>query len=148
MRWTQLSLLLVLAACGVGSWVDIRGDRIVSSGGRVVVLSYQDPPLYLLSADLLEEQEDPLRRVRFRSSDGLERLWEVWREQLQKAGWREVCQEFLGVPLFGGPYLRLRYNKELQDISLLAQPEGPYAYRVELRRPPARQGPISGCPLD
>lgn len=150
MRWIQLPLLLlVLAACGLGSWVDIQGDRIVSSGGQVVVLSYQNPPLYLMPADLVEEQEGPPRWVRFRSSDSLEKLGEVWREQLQKAGWREVCREYLGIPLFGGPYLRLRYSKGLQDISLLAQPEArAYLYRVELRRSPARQGLIVGCPLD
>lgn len=148
MRWRLVWLSLVLGACGVGSWVNIQADRITSSGGRVVILSYQNPPLYLLEADLIEQQEGAVRQVRFRSSHSLEMLRETWRQQLQQAGWREVCQEYLGIPLFGGPYMRLRYTKELQDISLLAQPEGAYIHRVELRRPPARQGPVLGCPLD
>gem|GEM_PF-3947690 len=144
-RWVWL---LLLCACGVGSWVNIQGGRIVSSSGRVVIFSHE-PPVYLLEADLLERREGAVGIVRFRSFDSLERLGQIWSRQLQEAGWREVCQEYLGVAAFGGPYLRLRYNKGPQDLSLLAQPDGAAGtYRVELRRPPAWQGPRWGCPLE
>lgn len=148
MRWTSIWLMLLLSACVPGNWVNIQGDQITSFGGRVVVLSRQDPPLYLLNADLIDQQQEGVvRRMVFRAEYSLEELRDTWRDQLQGAGWREVCQEYLGIPLFGGPYLRLRYNKGAQDISLLAKPVASYTYQVELRRPPAR-GTFWGCPLD
>lgn len=146
--WRWVWLVLLCGACGVGSWVDIQGGRIVSGSGRVVIFSYE-PPVYLLEADLLEQREGAVRVVRFRSPDNLERLGQIWSRQLQEAGWREVCREYLGLAAFGGPYLRLRYSKGSQDLSLLAQPEeAAGTYRVELRRPPARQGLLWGCPLE
>ncbi|MER3490812.1 MAG: hypothetical protein C4328_13270 [Meiothermus sp.] len=147
MRWKLAWLVLMLAGCGIGSWVNIQNGRIVSSSGRVVILSYE-PAVYLLESDLLEQSEGPVRRVRFRSYHRLEDLKQIWSRQLEEAGWREVCREFVGVPLFGGPYLRLRYNRGPQDLSLLAQPEGGGVTRVELRRPPALGGSFWGCPLD